>query len=90
MIIQHDRIAAAACFLPLTSNPELSIEFGTRHRAALGITEETDALAVVISEETGHISMALGGNMITDLNAKELRNSLYKYLIVDLTAEVEA
>ena len=54
VIIQEDRLAAAACFLPLTFNPELSTELGTRHRAALGITEETDALALVVSEETGH------------------------------------
>src|SRR3712207_7077036 len=52
VIVQDDRIAAAACFLPLTSSAELSKEFGTRHRAALGITEETDAVAVVVSEET--------------------------------------
>jgi diadenylate cyclase len=84
VIIQEDRIAAAACFLPLSTNPELSKELGTRHRAALGITEETDAVAVVVSEETGAISLAFDGRMERDLDGKELRNALYKYLITDL------
>jgi diadenylate cyclase len=82
-IIQQDRIAGAACFLPLTSNPELSTEFGTRHRAALGISEETDALAVVVSEETAHISVAVDGEMIRNLDAKSLRNLLYQMLLSD-------
>jgi len=81
VIIQDDRIAAAACFLPLTPNPELSKEFGTRHRAALGLTEETDAVAVVVSEETGTISVAFDGEMIRDLESQGLRNALYKYLL---------
>lgn len=84
VIIQEDRIAAAACFLPLTFNPELSTELGTRHRAALGITEETDALAVVVSEETGQISVARDGRLVRDLEGKDLRNMLYEYLITDL------
>ncbi len=84
MIVQDDRVAAAACFLPLTNNPELSKEFGTRHRAALGITEETDAVAVVVSEETGIISLAFDGEMIRDLDGKSLRNMLYQYLVTDL------
>ena len=89
VIIQEDRIAAAACFLPLTLKPELSKEFGTRHRAALGISEEVDALAVVVSEETGTISVAIDGRMIRDLDAKSLRNTLYQYLITDLSAQPE-
>lgn len=84
VIIQEDRVAAAACFLPLTSNPELSGEFGTRHSAALGISEETDAVAVVVSEETGAISVAFDGRLERDLDGKDLRNALYKYLITDL------
>ena len=60
-IVQGDRIAAAACFLPLSINPRVSRELGTRHRAALGITEENDAVAIVVSEETGAISLALAG-----------------------------
>ncbi len=63
VIIQKERIAAAACFLPLTVNPALSAELGTRHRAALGITEETDCLALVVSEETGAISIAAAGEL---------------------------
>ena len=89
VIIQQDRIAAAACFLPLTLNPQLSKTFGSRHRAALGISEEADALAVVVSEETGSISLALNGELIQNLDSKTLRNSLYKYLITDLSAQPE-
>lgn len=63
VIIQGDRVAAAACFLPLTTNPQLITELGTRHRAALGITEESDCVAVVVSEETGRISMAAFGEI---------------------------
>jgi diadenylate cyclase len=81
VIIQDDRIAAASCFLPLTPNPELSKEFGTRHRAALGLTEETDAVAVVVSEETGIISVAFDGAMIRDLDSHSLRNALYEHLL---------
>ncbi|HVT17955.1 MAG TPA: diadenylate cyclase CdaA [Thermoanaerobaculia bacterium] len=84
VIVQDDRIAAAACFLPLTPNPSLAKELGTRHRAALGISEETDAVAVIISEETGVISLAYDGRMVSDLDSKSLRNALYKYLITDL------
>jgi diadenylate cyclase len=84
VIVQDDRIAAAACFLPLTANPSLSKELGTRHRAALGITEETDAVTVVISEETGTISLACDGEMVRELDGKSLRNALYKYLITEL------
>src|SRR5262245_27924540 len=62
-IIQGDRIAAAACFLPLSVNPRLSRDLGTRHRAALGLTEENDAIAIVISEETGTISLVMGGGI---------------------------
>ncbi len=84
VIIQDDRIAAAACFLPLTQSEELSTELGTRHRAALGITEETDAVAVVVSEETGAISVAFGGEMVRELESKDLRNRLHQFLLTDL------
>jgi diadenylate cyclase len=76
VIVQKDRIAAAACFLPLSMNPLLSTQLGTRHRAAIGITEETDAIAVVVSEETGAISLALGGKIERDLTANQLRERL--------------
>jgi len=84
VIVQGDRIAAAACFLPLTQRAEVSKEFGTRHRAALGITEETDAVAVVVSEETGQISIASHGEIEQDLDSNTLRNTLYKLLVTDL------
>jgi diadenylate cyclase len=76
VIVQKDRIAAAACFLPLSMNPLLSTQLGTRHRAAIGITEETDAIAVVVSEETGAISVALAGQIERDLTADQLRERL--------------
>lgn len=76
VIVQRDRIAAAACFLPLSMNPVLSIQLGTRHRAAIGITEETDAVAVVVSEETGAISLAIGGNIERDIGVERLRERL--------------
>jgi diadenylate cyclase len=78
VIVQHKRILAAACFLPLTLDPHLSKELGTRHRAAIGITEETDAVAVIVSEETGTISLANGGRIIRDLNGESLRSALQK------------
>lgn len=80
VIIQGNRIAAAACFLPLTLDPHLSKDLGTRHRAAIGITEETDAVAVVISEETGVISAMVGGKMIRNLNAESLDQILARAL----------
>ena len=76
VIVQKDRIAAAACFLPLSMNPLLSTQLGTRHRAAIGITEETDAIAVVVSEETGAISLALAGQIERDLTVDQLRERL--------------
>jgi diadenylate cyclase len=76
VIVQKDRIAAAACFLPLSMNPMLSTQLGTRHRAGIGITEETDAIAVIVSEETGAISLAIGGKMERDLTVEQLRERL--------------
>jgi diadenylate cyclase len=76
VIVQRDRIAAAACFLPLSMNPILSTQLGTRHRAAIGITEETDAVAVIISEETGTISVAVAGSIERDLTVERLRERL--------------
>ncbi len=84
MIVQGDRLAAASCYLPLTRTAQLSKEYGTRHRAALGISEETDAVAVVVSEETGRISVAHRGELIRDLDSNALRNTLYKLMITDL------
>jgi len=76
VIIQKDRIAAAACFLPLSMNPLLSTQLGTRHRAGIGITEETDAIAVICSEETGAISLAINGKIERDLTVEQLRQRL--------------
>ena len=76
VIIQRSRIAAAACFLPLTLDPYHSKELGTRHRAAIGITEETDAVAVIVSEETGVISLAIDGKITRNLDSVTLRASL--------------
>ena len=84
VIVQGDRLAAASCYLPLTRNPELSKEYGTRHRAGLGISEETDAVAVVVSEETGRVSVAHQGELLRDLDSNALRTTLYKLLITDL------
>lgn len=80
VIIQRDRVAAAACFLPLSMNPVLSTQLGTRHRAGIGVTEETDAIAVIISEETGGISVAIGGKIERDLTVEQLRNRLGELL----------
>src|SRR5687768_601464 len=75
-IIQGDRVAAAACFLPLSVNPRVSRELGTRHRAALGLTEENDAVAIVVSEETGSISLVLGGDLQRGISADAMRTEL--------------
>jgi diadenylate cyclase len=72
-IVQGDRVAAAACFLPLSVNPRVSRELGTRHRAAIGLTEENDAVAIVVSEETGIISLAIAGDLERGLTADALR-----------------
>jgi diadenylate cyclase len=76
VIVQKDRVAAAACFLPLSMNPVLSTQLGTRHRAGIGVTEETDAISVIVSEETGSISLAVGGRIERDLSVEHLRERL--------------
>jgi diadenylate cyclase len=80
VIIQKDRVAAAACFLPLSMNPVLSTQLGTRHRAGIGVTEETDAIAVIVSEETGAISLAVGGKIERDLSVEQLRERIGELL----------
>src|ERR1700733_11902798 len=72
VIIQKDRIAAAACFLPLSVNPAFSTKLGTRHRAGIGITEETDCLSLIVSEETGAISLAAFGNLERDVTIERV------------------
>jgi len=86
-ILQGNRVAAAACFLPLTVNPQLSPALGSRHRAAIGVTEDTDAVAVVVSEETGVISLVVGGEIRRDLDARSLRKGLRELLDAEEEAE---
>ena len=76
VIIKGNRIAAAGCFLPITLSSELSKSLGTRHRAGIGLTEETDAVAIIVSEETGFISMALDGRLETRLDMGTLRDMM--------------
>jgi diadenylate cyclase len=76
VIIRGQRVAAASCFLPLTLNPLLSKDLGTRHRAAIGITEDTDAVAIVVSEETGIVSFVQRGQMRRQLDARRLRDAM--------------
>jgi diadenylate cyclase len=76
VIVQGDRIAAAACFLPLTTNPARSAQLGTRHRAAIGVTEEADCLSIVVSEETGHISLAAVGEIELNVTLDRVREAL--------------
>lgn len=73
VIVSANRVAAASCFLPLTQNPRLSRELGTRHRAAIGITEDSDAFAVIVSEETGSISFSVDGRLTRHLDGPKLR-----------------
>jgi diadenylate cyclase len=80
VIVRRHRIAAASCFLPLTLNPLLSRELGTRHRAAIGVTEDTDAVAVVVSEETGLISFVQHGQIKRGLDAPRLRAAVFQAL----------
>lgn len=80
VIINQGRIVAASCFLPLTLNPRVSKDLGTRHRAAIGLTEETDAVVIVVSEETGSISMAKEGQITRDMDGATLRRMLSEIL----------
>lgn len=80
VIIRDDRIAAASCFLPLSLNPLLSKDLGTRHRAALGITEDSDAVAIVVSEETGLVSYVRRGRIKRAMDATRLRAAIYKQI----------
>jgi len=81
IIVRGDRIAAAGCFLPLTDSPYLSKQLGTRHRAALGVTETSDCVVIVISEETGTISVAYDGELTRYLDEKNLKEMLEEALL---------
>ena len=76
MIVRAGRVCAAGCVLPLSGNQGLSRDLGTRHRAAIGVSETTDAIVLIVSEETGIISMAKGGKLTRHLDAKSLRTIL--------------
>ena len=80
MIIQHGRIAAAGCFLPLSEQQDIKKSFGTRHRASLGMSEQSDAVILVVSEETGAISIAFDGNLYYDLSSAETTQKLRELL----------
>ncbi len=81
VIVQEGRIAAAACFLPLTVSPTFDRELGTRHRAAIGVTEESDAVAVVVSEERGEVSVAVDGRIERGLTHDQLRMRLHELML---------
>jgi hypothetical protein len=76
VVIRDGRVWQAGAFLPLTSNPDIDRTLGSRHRAALGISEETDAVVLVVSEERGAISLVFNGNMVRDVDASSLRDAL--------------
>ena len=83
VIISDNKIASAACMLPLSDDPNISKKYGTRHRAAMGISKESDAIALIVSEETGKISVAKDGNLVTDLNEDSLKKLLIKYVVTN-------
>ncbi len=76
VIVRGDRVVAATCYLPLTDSLSISKDLGTRHRAAVGISEASDSLTIVVSEETGRVSIALGGELYRNVDAEFLRNKL--------------
>lgn len=80
IIIREDRIVAASCLLPLSQNPDVDKRLGTRHRAGLGLSEETDALAIVVSEETGKVSAMLAGKLMFDLSLEQLEGTIEEAL----------
>ncbi len=83
VIIRKDKIVAAACLLPLTDNPNLSTELGMRHRGGLGITEVSDCIAVIVSEESGKISYASNGGLVRNLSPDSLRKALLMNLVIE-------
>lgn len=87
VIISNNRITAAACILPLSNDKEIAKELGTRHRAAIGMSKETDSIAVVISEETGKISIAKDGTLIADVDEETLKKLLIKNIITNRFGE---
>jgi diadenylate cyclase len=88
VVIRSNRLAAAGCLFPLSENPKLHKELGTRHRAAVGLTEETDAVTVVVSEETGNVSVAVKGDLMYDLSVDELKSVLHNLCYEAMEASV--
>ncbi|CAH0122664.1 MULTISPECIES: diadenylate cyclase CdaA [unclassified Paenibacillus] len=80
VILRGNQIAASACYLPLSENPFISKELGTRHRAAIGVSEVGDAISVVVSEETGQISLAINGLVVRDIKEESLISKLFEEL----------
>lgn len=89
VVLRGGQIMAAGCYLPLSENPFISKELGTRHRAAIGVSEVTDAVSVVVSEETGQVSLAVGGQIVRDIKDESLISKLYEELNPRKTAETE-
>lgn len=83
MIIQDGKIAAAACYLPLSESPHIDKALGTRHRAAIGVSEVTDSVTLTVSEETGSVSLAIAGRLYRELDEEALRNKLIQELVVE-------
>ena len=84
VVLQNERLAAASVFLPLTKNPEVSRELGTRHRAAIGITEGSDAISIVVSEETGLVTFVIGGQVIRNVDPATLRRLLLEAMEIPI------
>ena len=78
VIVRENRIVAATCYLPLSDNMELSKQLGTRHRAGVGISEQTDSVTIIVSEETGHVSVAQNGRLIRGVSSAKLREILVR------------
>lgn len=89
VIISENKIAAAACMLPLSDDQGISKELGTRHRAAIGLSRQSDSLVVVVSEETGKISIAKDGTLIADVKEDVLKKILLKNMIIEQKSEIE-
>ena len=87
IVISNNKIAAAACMLPLASDADIAKELGTRHRAAIGISKESDAIAIVVSEETGKISIAKDGTLIADVKEDALKKILIKHIVTSRMGE---
>ena len=87
MIIRNSRICAAGCFLPLSTKEDIDKDLGTRHRAAIGLTEISDALVIVVSEETGTVSLSKDGNLERNFNYNSLKQALNNYLSPDKTGD---